>query len=263
MSDFQTLDFSIANNVAIIKLNRPEAANGIDLTMAQELMQAAIICDESADIRAVLLTANGKFFSAGGALKSFADFGDQVSAKIKELMIYMHSAISRFNRMDTPCVVAINGIAAGAGFSIACMGDIVFAAESAKFTMAYTAAGLSPDGAASYFLPRLVGIRRTQDLMLTNRRLTAQEALDWGILTRVVADDALFDEALAQAETLAKGPTLAYGTVKQLLLSSSQESLETQMELEARGMGAMSKTVDGKEGISAFCEKRRPSFTGQ
>ena len=216
MSDFKTLDFSINNNVAIITLNRPEAANGIDLTMAKELMQAAIICDESKEIRAVLLTANGKFFSAGGDLKSFAEFGEQVSAKIKELMIYMHSAISRFNRMDTPTVIAINGVAAGAGFSMACMGDIVFAAESAKFTMAYTAAGLSPDGAASYFLPRLVGIRRTQDLMLTNRRLTAQEALDWGIVTRVVADDDLYAEALAQAEQLAQGPTLAYGTVKQL-----------------------------------------------
>ncbi len=263
MATYQTLDFSIENNVAIIKLNRPQAANGINLSMAEELMHASIRCDESDDVRAVLLTGNGKFFSAGGDLKSFSEFADEVSSKIKELMVYMHSAISRFNRMDAPTVVAINGMAAGAGFSLACMGDIVYAATSAKFTMAYTAAGLSPDGAASYYLPRLVGIRRTQELMLTNRRLSADEALNWGILTKVVDDDTLYQEALAQATALAQGPTLAYGTVKKLLLSTSQESLETQMELEARGMGRMSNTQDGTEGIAAFNEKRQPRFSGQ
>ena len=164
--------------------------------------------------------------------------------------------------MDAPVIIAVNGMAAGAGFSIACTGDIVYAAESAKFTMAYTAAGLSPDGSASYYLPRLVGLRRTQELMLNNRRLSAQEALDWGILTNVFADDDLYDEALKTATQLAQGPTKAYGTVKKLLLSSYQESLETQMELEAQGMGAMSSSLDGTEGIAAFLEKRRPKFSG-
>ena len=260
---YQTLEFRIEDHVAIITFNRPEAANGIDLNLAHELMSAAIVCEDDSDIRAVLLTGNGKMFSAGGDLKSFAEFGEQTSAKIKELMVYMHSAIARFARMDAPLIVAVNGTAAGAGFSMACAGDIVYAAESAKFTMAYTAAGLSPDGSASYFLPRLVGLRRAQELMFTNRLLSAAEAKDWGILTDVVANDELFNTALKQAKKLASGPTLAYGSVKKLLMSSSQESLETQLELEAKGMGAMTKTEDGLEGIQAFCEKRRPVFIGK
>ena len=260
---YQTLEFRIEDHVAIITFNRPDAANGIDLTLAHELMSAAIVCEDSSDIRAVLLTGNGKMFSAGGDLKSFAEFGEQTSAKIKELMVYMHSAIARFARMDAPLIVAVNGTAAGAGFSMACAGDIVYAAQSAKFTMAYTAAGLSPDGSASYFLPRLVGLRRAQELMFTNRLLSAEEAKDWGILTDVVANDELFETAFKQAKKLASGPTLAYGSVKKLLMSSSQESLETQLELEAKGMGAMTKTDDGLEGIQAFCEKRRPVFTGK
>lgn len=260
---YQSLEFRIEDHVAIICFNRPEAANGIDISLAKELMHAAISCEDNAEIRAVLLTANGKMFSAGGDLKSFAEFGEQTSAKIKELMVYMHSAIARFARMDAPLIVAVNGTAAGAGFSMACAGDIVYAAASAKFTMAYTAAGLSPDGSASYFLPRLVGLRRAQELMFTNRLLTAKEAKEWGILTDVVDNEVLFETALKQAKTLASGPTLAFGSVKKLLMSSSQESLETQLELESKGMGAMTKTADGLEGIQAFCEKRRPVFKGQ
>lgn len=260
---YQTLEFRIEDHVAIITFNRPEAANGIDLTLAQELMSAAIACEDNDEVRAVLLTGNGKMFSAGGDLKSFAEFGEQTSAKIKELMVYMHSAIARFARMDAPLIVAVNGTAAGAGFSMACAGDLVYAAQSAKFTMAYTAAGLSPDGSASYYLPRLVGLRRAQELMFTNRLLSADEAKDWGILTDVTENDALFETAFNTAKKLASGPTLAFGSVKKLLMSSSQESLETQLELEAQGMGAMTRTQDGLEGIQAFCEKRRPVFNGK
>ena len=263
MSDYQTLEFSIENNVAIIKLNRPDSANGVNMEMAKELMQVAITCDDSKDIRAVLLTANGKMFSAGGDLKSFAAFGDKTSSKIKELMVYLHTSVSRFSRMELPVVVAVNGMAAGAGFSLACAGDLVYAAKSAKFTMAYTAIGLSPDGGSSFYLPRLIGVRRTQELMLTNRILTASEALEWGILTGTVADNVLYEEALNKAKELAQGPTLAYAQVKKLLLSSSQESLETQMELEARGMSAMSTTEDGKGGIQAFVNKQKPTFSGK
>ena len=261
--NFQTLEFSLEDNVAIIRFNRPDAANGLDLTMAKELMAASIACDENDDVRAILLTGNGKMFSAGGDLKSFAEFGDETAAKIKELMVYMHSAIARFARMDAPLVVAVNGTAAGAGFSIACSGDLVYAADSAKFTMAYTAAGLSPDGSASYYLPRLVGLRRAQELMLTNRLLSAEEAKDWGILTDVLTADELEAEALKQAKRLAQGPTKSFGSVKQLLMTSYQQSLETQLELEAQGMGAMARTADGLEGIQAFCEKRKPTFTGK
>jgi 2-(1,2-epoxy-1,2-dihydrophenyl)acetyl-CoA isomerase len=162
--------------------------------------------------------------------------------------------------MRAPLVVAVNGAAAGAGMSLAVAGDLVLAAASAKFSMAYTAAGLSPDGSSTFFLPRLVGLRRTQELMFTNRRLDADEACAWGLVTRVVPDDALQREARALARQLAEGPTAAYGTVKSLLTSAFDESLETQMEHEARGIAAMAATPDGREGIRAFLEKRAPRF---
>jgi 2-(1,2-epoxy-1,2-dihydrophenyl)acetyl-CoA isomerase len=172
-------------------------------------------------------------------------------------------ATSRFSRMRAPLVVAVNGTAAGAGMSLAVSGDLVLAADVAKFTMAYTAAGLSPDGSSSYFLPRLIGLRRTQELMLTNRRLSAQEAFEWGLVNRVVAADDLQQQARALAAQLAQGPTRAFGTVKRLLNESFTGTLETQMELEARGIAAMAGTPDGREGIQAFLEKRKPSFSGR
>lgn len=260
MSSYQTLTLDIAGPVARITLNRPEQANGIDMAMGRELMMAAIECDENPAVRAVILTACGKFFSAGGDLKSFADMGDTISAGIKELTTYLHAAISRLARMDAPVVVAVNGVAAGAGMSLALCGDLVLAARSAKFSMAYTAAGLSPDGGATWLLPRLVGLQRSRELMLLNRRLTADEAADWGMLTRVVDDEQLMSEAESLAAQLAAGPTKAFGKVKGLLAETFETGLEAQMELEARAIAALSQSADGQEGIQAFLEKRKPVF---
>jgi 2-(1,2-epoxy-1,2-dihydrophenyl)acetyl-CoA isomerase len=259
---YENLLFEVSDGVATLTLNRPDAANGIDLGLGRDLMQAAIRCDEDAAIRAVVLTGAGRMFCAGGDLKAFAAYGDDLSRGLKELTVYLHAATSRFARMDAPLVTAINGPAAGAGMSLALAAEIAIAGESAKFTMAYTAAGLSPDGSSTYYLPRLVGMRRAQELMLTNRRLDAREALAWGLVTKVVPDETLASEAHALATQLAQGPTRAYGRVKSLLASSLQESLETQMELEARGIAAMGRTEDGREGIRAFLEKRAPRFKG-
>jgi len=260
---FDNLLFDLSDHVARITLNRPKAANGIDLALGRDLMHVAIRCDEDPDVRAVLLTGAGRMFCAGGDLKSFASFGDDLPAALKELTVYLHAATSRLARMNAPLVVAVNGAAAGAGMSLAVAGDLVVAAASAKFTMAYTAAGLSPDGSSTYCLPRLIGLRRTQELMFTNRRLSAEEALEWGLVNRVVPDEALLDEAGALAAQLAQGPTRAFGSVKTLLDASFSGTLETQMELEARAIAAMAGTPDGKEGIQAFLEKRRPAFSGR
>lgn len=263
MADYQTLLFAIEDGVATITLNRPDAANGINLLMAQEWADVTTRCDEDRAVRAVLITGSGKMFCAGGDLKSFAGLGAGIGAGLKELTMYLHAGISRLARMDAPVIVAVNGTAAGAGFSLAVAGDLVLAAESAKFTMAYTAAGLSPDGSSSYFLPRLIGLRKTQELMLTNRRLNAQEALEWGLVNRVVADTELLTEAGKLARQLASGPTTAFGTVKKLLLTSLNTQLEAQMESEARGIAQLSGGSDGQEGIRAFVEKRAPVFQGK
>lgn len=257
------LKLEVKEGVATLTLDRPQAANGIDMALGRALMEAAIRCDEDPAIRCVVLTGGGdRFFCAGGDLKSFAAHGDALPTALKELTVYLHAAVSRFSRMDAPLVVAVNGAAAGAGMSLAVSGDLVLAAESASFAMAYTAAGLAPDGSSTFFLPRLIGMRRTQELMMTNRRLSAAEALEWGLVNRVVPDDALAAEAHGLAVDLANGPTRAYGAVKSLLTESFAGTLETQMELEARAISAMSGTADGREGIAAFLEKRAAKFRG-
>ena len=248
--------------VARITLNRPESANCLTLPMSREFMQAAIRCDEDPAIRAIVLTGAGNLFCAGGDLKSFAEMGDGIGAALKEMTAYLHAGISRLARTAAPVVTAVNGTAAGAGMSLAVAGDLAIASENAKFAMAYTAAGLSPDGSSSYFLPRLIGMRRTQELMLTNRRLSAQEALEWGLVSRLAPEGEVLKQAEELARQLADGPTLAFGVVKRLLATSFSESLETQMEFEATGIAGSSMTDDGQEGIRAFLEKRAPSFRG-
>ncbi len=260
MKNFETILLTKTDNIATVTLNRPNAANGISPTLAKELADAALICDKDESIRCVILTANGKFFCAGGDLKAVGGDPSTAAIKIKGMADNLHKATSSFARMEKPFIVAVNGMAAGAGFSIAITGDFVIATESTKFTMAYTAAGLSPDGSSSYFLPRLIGVRRTMDLMMTNRRLTAQEAEEWGLINQVVPEEDLQSTALALAQKLANGPTDAFATVKKLLLCTFDNSLETQMELEGRAISEHAGSANGKEGVLAFLEKRKPSF---
>jgi len=260
--NYETIIFEVKEQAAYITLNRPEAFNGLNLTTGKELMHAAIRCDESSEIRAVVLTGTGKAFSAGGDLKFFAGYGDQLSTILKEMTVYCHAAASRLIRMDKPLITAVNGVAAGMGMSFAIAGDIILAAESASFTAAYTAAGLSPDGAMTYLLPRMIGLSRARELMMTNRRLKAQEALEWGLVNKVVPDGELLKEAELLAKSFANGPTRSFGMVKKLLNESFSATLETQMEQEARGISEMTKTKDGVEGVAAFVGKRRPIFNG-
>ena len=258
----KTLLFDVKDHVARITFNRPDAANALDLQMALDLMHASIQASEDSAVRAVLITGAGKMFSGGGDLKSFAAQGDALPGHLKEVTAYLHAAISRFVRMDAPVIAAVNGAAGGAGMSLCLFADLVLAAESAKFTMAYTRAGLNPDGSSTYFLPRIVGLRRALELALTNRVLSAREALEWGIVTKVVADAELMTEAQALAQQLAAGATRALGKAKRLLHHSFSESLETQMEIEAQAIADSARTRDAREGIAAFITKRKPDFRG-
>jgi 2-(1,2-epoxy-1,2-dihydrophenyl)acetyl-CoA isomerase len=260
--DLETLLYEVRDGVAHITLNREKAANALNLQMCCDLEEAAIAAEADASVRAVLIGAKGKMFCAGGDLSAMAEAGDDAPMLLKRMTIHLHAAISMFTRMDAPTVVAVGGAAAGAGFSLVCATDLAVAGESAKFTLAYTGAGLVPDGSSTYFLPRLIGRRRAAELMLLNRRLTAAEALDWGIVNQVVPDGEVDATAGKLAAKLAQGPTLAFGKVKELLTSSGSESLETQMELEGRGISGSARTADGREGVSAFLAKRPPKFTG-
>ena len=259
---YQTIEFSVAEHVATIRLNRPKAANTINIEMAKDLMAVAIECDENPDIRSVILTGNGPFFCAGGDLASFSKMGGDIGKGLKELTSYLHSALARFSRMGAPLITAINGKAAGAGMSLALLGDIAIAAEPVTFTMAYTAVGLTPDGGASYSLPRLIGERRAKELMLMNRAVTSAEAVEWGMVNQVVAENELMDTALSVARKLAAGPVNAHREVKELLHASANQGFEAQMEMEARAIARQSVGQEGQEGIDAFLNKRKPDFVG-
>jgi 2-(1,2-epoxy-1,2-dihydrophenyl)acetyl-CoA isomerase len=260
---YENLLFEERDGVAHIILNRPDAYNAIDLGTCNDLMAAAIHCDEDPAIRAVVLTGTGSVFSVGGDLASFVRAGDDFAALTKQMTVGLHAAVSRFARMDAPLIAAVNGVAAGGGLGLVCCADIAIAGESARFSSSYTKNALSPDTSTTYFLPRLVGWRRAQELVLTNRVLSAAEALEWCLVTRVVADADLAAEAGSLASELANGATRAYGAAKDLLLRSASETLETQMELEARGIAAMARTEDVREGVAAFLDKRPPVYKGR
>ena len=260
MKNFETIIFENQARIAKITLNRPDAANGLNSRMADELNRAARLCDTDPELKVVVLTASGRFFCAGGDLKEFAAMGDDVGRGIKSVADNLHNAVSTFSRMDAALIVAVNGIAAGAGFSLALAGDIVLAGESASFTMAYTRAGLCPDGSSSYFLPRLVGLRKAQELMLTNNSLSAHDALEIGLITRVVGDADLEQETAQVSAEFASMARKSIACVKKLLLASFDNSLETQMEQEGRYVSQCAATEDGREGIQAFLEKRTPEF---
>ncbi len=260
MTTYSTLEVDVREGVAEITLNRPEAANALNAEMARELHDVVLRCDADEAVRAVLITGSGRFFCAGGDLKSFAAQGDDLPRHLKQVTADFHAAVSRLNRMDAPVVMAVNGVAAGAGFSFALSGDLAIAAESARFTMAYTRAGLTPDGSSTYFLSRIVGLRRAKELTLTNRTLSAAEAQAWGIVNQVVPDAELQATARSLARELAQGATLALGAAKRLLDSGLNATLETAMEDEAQAIAALARTEDGREGIQAFLEKRPADF---
>ena len=261
---YQHLKLDRADGVATLTLHRPDAYNALDLALGRELFQASIELDEDPGTRCVVITGSGKSFCAGGDVKDFADNLPRVGALIKELTTYLHGAISRFCRADKPVIMAVNGVAAGGGFSLALSGDLVVAAESAKFTMAYSRIAATPDGSSSYFLPRLVGVRRSLELYLTNRPLSAREALEWGMITRVVPDAELTAEVTKLARELAQGPSKAFGAAKRLFHQSTWESLETQMELEAQAIAASGRTEDFRAGVTAFADKKPlPAFRGR
>jgi 2-(1,2-epoxy-1,2-dihydrophenyl)acetyl-CoA isomerase len=260
---YQTLLVEIKDQIGTITLNRPEAYNALNLTLGREFFAAALELDENPEVRCIVVTGAGKAFCAGGDVKEFVGNLPRIGVHAKELTTYLHGAVSRLARSPKPVLIGVNGVAAGGGLALALSGDLVLAAESARFTMAYSKIGASPDGSSTYFLPRLIGLRRAMELYFTNRVLTAREALEWGLVSRVVPD-AEFPEALRSlARELAQGPTLAFGRAKLLFHQSTHESLETQMELEAQAIARSGHTEDFRDGVTAFTQKKTPTFRGR
>ena len=254
-----TVTYQLRDGIATVTLNRPEAANTMNLQFGRDLLDAARRCGSERGVRVVVITGAGKAFCFGGDLGAMMmNEGDAVEAYLRELTVDLHAAIVAFTRLHAPVIVAVNGTAAGAGVGLVAMADLAIAAEGAKFSLAYTGVGLTPDGSTSYFLPRVLGMKRAMELVLTNRPLTAAEALDWGLVNKVVPDAELADETARLASRLAAGPTQAFAQAKRLM--RSRASLEAQLEDESRTIARQGASAEGVEGIGAFLAKRKPAF---
>lgn len=241
-------------------LDRPEAGNALTIPLAQALLRAAIEADEDDAVRCVVLTGRGRLFCAGGDVSGFAVPPAEAAVHIKEITAYLHAAVTRLMRMEKPLLTAINGPAAGAGLGLAVMGDVAIAARSSHFTVAYGAIGLTPDAGVSWLLPRLVGLRRAQEMALANRRVGADEAAAIGLVSRVVDDADLANEVATTAAALATAATGAIGRTRALLLASYGTPLEAQLDAESRSIAASVRSAHGQEGVGAFLAKRRPVF---
>ena len=259
-TDVDGIRLTIEDGVARITLNRPDAGNAIDLPLARALLATAIRCENDAAVRCILLTGEGRLFCAGGDVKLLSGAGPERPAVLSELIATLHAAVQRLMRAPKPLVTLVNGPAAGAGFSLAVLGDLVLAGRSAHFTGAYGAIGLTADGGLSWLLPRLVGLRRAQDIVLTNRRVSADEAQAIGLVTRTVDDDALAEEGMALARQLADGPTQALASARALLQDSLETGFEIQLDRELRSMIAAGAGPESEEGLSALLARRKPEF---
>jgi 2-(1,2-epoxy-1,2-dihydrophenyl)acetyl-CoA isomerase len=257
----ETLRYDVQDGLATITLSRPDRRNALDLEQVRDLADVATRCGHDPSVRAVLLLAEGSAFHVGADLRG-VHATDDPGLLVKQLTADLHVAVSRFARMRAPLVVGVQGVAAGGGFSLAIAGDVVVAARSAQFALAYGAAGLVPDGGSTWLLPRLIGLRRTQELVYLDRRLSAHEAAEWGRVTEVVDDDLLAERATDIARRLAAGPTLALGRAKALLRRSFGAELEGQLEDESEAIAAAAGSTDGRAGVGAFLTKTTPTFQG-
>lgn len=250
------------DGVATVRLNDPPSLNALSAPVAAELEEVIAGLSDDASVRALVLTGTGRAFCAGGDVQSFYDHREDPHDIMRAVIDGLHGAVERLIDAPFPTVAAINGVVAGAGMGIALATDMAIAAESAMFTMAYTGIGVSPDGSSTFFLPRLVGTRVAMEMILTNKRVSSEEALSLGIVNSVVPDGELAYEAANLGARLAVGPTLAYVRARKLIRSSLGADAVGQMEAEATGILAAGETKDFYEGVSAFIEKRPPGFTG-
>lgn len=247
-------------NILHITLNRPEAYNAMNFELMKMLGEALSRAATDSNVKGVLLTGSGKAFCAGGDLKWISQQNQEAGSVLYQLAPQFHLSIIEIRRMEKPVVAAINGIAAGGGFSLALACDFRVIAESAVLRQAYTSSGLSIDGGGSFALPRLVGLARAMEIMTFDNPISSARALEWGLVTKVVPDADVLPEAVAMLHSIIRGALHSFGWSKKLMIHSFNNSLETQLELERQGISDCAAHPNGQEGIRAFVEKRKPSF---
>lgn len=251
------------DGVAHIRLNRPAAANGLGVELLRALHDVIMQCHGDRRVRVVLLTGEGRNFCAGGDVHDFAARGEQLPDYLRQATSYLQIVTLALMRLDAPVIAAVQGYAAGGGgLGLVCSADLVIAAESASFMAGGTRVAMAPDAGVTVTLARIVGLRRAMDILLNNPVLSAAQALDLGLINRVVADAQLMDEAFAWAHRLAQGAPLALAATKRMVWNGVGLSVEACLPEESRTVSALSGTADAREGLAAVIEKRAPKFQG-
>ena len=259
MSD-QFIKFSVEDSVGKIVLNRPDTLNSFNRAMGKEVQNALDVCASNKNIRAVYLTGEGRAFCAGQDLQEAVAPGTKI---IDIVHATYNPIIQKIRNIEKPVVCAVNGVAAGAGANIAIACDITFAGESASFIQSFVNIGLIPDSAGTFFLPRLAGLQRATAMAMLAEKIKAQQAMEFGLIWKTVADDKLQEEAFGTAKKLAAMPTKGLGLTKRLFNQSLSNDLEKQLSIEGKLQEEAGNSYDHKEGVKAFLEKRKPVFKGE
>lgn len=261
---YETIQLEMREAVALITLNRPAALNALTVEVGDEFSRAVAEARERG-ARAIVLTGAGRAFSAGGDLREMqrmAETEGRAGAFFDEPLRLLNDCIRLIRQTPLPFIAAVNGFASGGGCNLALACDLVLAGESARFNQAFVAIGLTPDCGGTFILPRLIGLKRATELLMTGEMVDARRAAEMGMINRVVADDELMKEALGFAARLAAGPTAAIGRIKQLLEQSATNDYSAQLDAEHKAQIQSGQTEDFREGVAAFLEKRPPGFKG-
>lgn len=258
----ETLLFSVKDHIATITFNRPIAMNTFNNAMGEELESLTEFVKNDPTIKAVILNGSGDLFMAGGDIRFFSEKLETMPAGVMKIVRTLNASIMNLMQMPKPVLASVHGSVAGVGVSLMMACDLAIAAENTKFTLAYSGIGITPDGGASYNLPRLVGTKKAMEWMLLSDIFDADTALNFGLINWKVPANKLVDETQKIISRFAKGPTQAYARSKLLINESWQNSLETQLEKEGRAFEACSTTQDFKVGITSFLKKQKPEFIG-
>ena len=261
MSD--TVLYSVADGIATITLNRPQVMNALDARMIVQLREAAERAEHDAQARAVVIRGAGPAFLAGGDVSMFHANLARMPEMVREGAPELHRAILALRRAPKPVLAAVHGAVAGAGVSVMAAADLAIAADGTKFTLAYSRLGTSPDGGATYSLPRLVGLRKALELLMLSDTIDAREAHGLGLVNWVVAAGQLEAEAGSIARRLGQGATAAFAEIKRLVNQSYDQTLAAQLNAEVEAFARCAGTRDFAEGVTAFVEKRKPLFKGE
>lgn len=258
--DFKTIQLENQDGITLITLNRPEVLNALNDQMEEDLTRAFRMVQEESRIRALVMTGAGRGFCAGGDIK---EMGKYTALEMKEKLQKIHRFLLTLLNLEKPVIVGVNGVAAGAGFSLALCGDLLIVSEGAEFTAAFVKVGLVPDYGALYLLPRLVGLIRAKEIFFTGRMISAMEAKEMGFVNHIVPSEDVLRTAMEKARELAQGPSVAIGMTKRILNRSLDLDFPTLCDQEALAQSICCQTVDHREGISAFFEKKNPNFKGR